>query len=214
MKTKDSEIELFSNNMKFTGKHADYLRKLAPSKKIGEHIMQRPSIFASNIEVLTAAPIIGFMYKRKGKIDKNQNITDNNIFQEQLIKIKKVMLRNYRIILLLDDKENVSAQDRMDRAFKYDRDIERRQDGYNLFMSYLLGGIEVLYEQLLDGSTSTKEDYMNCCNFVEKYRKMVLKSSNEYVDSSEQKYKNKEKRHLVSLELKEHILNLCNDASL
>ena len=88
METKDSEIELFSNNMKFTGKHADYLRKLAPSKKIGEHIMQRPSIFASNIEVLTAAPIIGFMYKRKGKIDKNQNCKIKSEFARKQIRYK------------------------------------------------------------------------------------------------------------------------------
>lgn len=214
MESKASEIELFSNNMKFTGKHANYLRQLAPSKKIGEHVMQRPSIFASNIEVLTAAPIIGFMYKRKGMPDKDQSITDNNIFQEQLIKIKKVMLRNYRIILLLDDKENVSAQDRMDRAFKYDRDVEKRQDGYNIFMSYLLGGIEVLYEQLLEGSTSTIEDYMNCCNFVEKSKKVFIKVSSEYSCYPEHKTKNKEKKHFVSSELREHILNLCNDASL
>lgn len=141
--------------------------------------------------MLTTAPIIGFVFKRKGTFDKNSSITDNTIFQEQMMKIKRTMLRNYRIILLLDNKDVVSAQDRMDRAFKYDRDVEKRKEGYDIFMSYLLGGIEVLYEKLLEGSNSLDEDYMNCCIFVKEYKKIA---SNEV--------------------LKENILKLCDEASL
>ena len=162
---------MFDKNMTFYGKHANYLRQLAPSKISGGAVEQRKSIFDNNMQVIELASIIGFMYKRKGEIDKDTSIPPNNIFLEQVMKIKDVLELNYRVIMLLDGKNKLSQDERLDRAFRYDRDEERRKAGDEIFLAYLLGGIELLYEELVEDSTSTEDDYENLCRFVKSYYK-------------------------------------------
>ena len=43
---------MFDKNLSFSGRHADRLRKLAPSKIAGEQADQRLTIFGSYVEVL------------------------------------------------------------------------------------------------------------------------------------------------------------------
>ncbi|MBR2142535.1 hypothetical protein [Anaerovibrio sp.] len=160
---------MFDKNMIFHGKHADYLRKLAPSKIWGSKFEQRKSIFDNNMQVVELASIIGFIYNRKGEIDRDSSIPDNNIFLEQVTKIKDTLELNYRVIMLLADKNKLSRDERLDRAFRYDQDEDKRAPGDKLFYSYLLGGIELLYEQLIEGSTSMEDDYENLCRFVKAY---------------------------------------------
>ena len=162
---------MFDQTMTFYGKHANYLRQLAPSKIAGGSVEQRKTIFDNNMQVIELASIIGFIYKRKGELDKDTNIPKNNIFDEQVKKIKDTLELNYRVIMLLDGKNKISQDERLDRAFRYDRDEERRKAGDEIFLAYLLGGIELLYEELIEDSTSTEDDYENLCRFIKSYYK-------------------------------------------
>ena len=163
---------MFEKNITFHGKHADYLRQLAPSRIAGTQVTQRQTIFASNLDVILAASIVGFVYHRKAPINRNNDIADNNIFLEQLNTIRDQLELNYRLIMILDNKEELSQEKRIDKAFRYDRNEEKRKPGDETFMAYMLGGIEVLYEKLLADSTSTDEDIQNTYEFVKSYNKM------------------------------------------
>ena len=157
---------MFDKPMSFSGKHADYLRHLAPSKKAGESKIQRSTIFASNIEVLKAAPVVGFLFERMGEVDHDNSITTNTIFLEQVLKIKNSLTQNYRLIMLLHDKDKTSVDERINRAFRYDRQPDKRSYGDKVFEQYMLGGIEVLYEELIEGKDSLDEDVRGVAEFL------------------------------------------------
>ena len=167
---------MFDKSLSFKGRHADYLRKLCPSRLPGEKILQRPTIYASNIEVILAAPIVGFQYNRRSpEAHDSPDIPKNNIFLEQLNNIREPLELNYRIIMLLHDKKNIPFEDRINRAFRYDRDDEKRAVGDQIFFEYMRGGIEVLYEKLVEKSTSTDEDVEKLYEFLEEYTNLFCK---------------------------------------
>ena len=65
------------------------------------------------------------------------------------------MLFNFRLIMLLDSAYEPDAQKRLDKAFrKHEPADEEHYD------SYVRGGVDVLYEKLVDGATST-DDFVN-----------------------------------------------------
>ena len=164
---------MFDKNLTFVGRHADYLRKLCPSKLAGEQGLQRSTFFTSNLEAIPAAAIVGFLYNRRSPEDKsNDKIPKNNIFLEQLNKKSEQLELDYRIIMLLHDKEHISSEERINRAFRYDRDEEKRAIGDEVYFSYMRGGIDVLYEKLLKGSTTTEEDVNRLFEFMMEFRNL------------------------------------------
>ena len=65
--------------------------------------------------------------------------------------------------MLLDKTSEISSDERVDRAFRYDSQPEKVQEFKNnmeLFNDYVRGGIELMYEHFTDGCT-TREDYLN-----------------------------------------------------
>lgn len=108
---------MFEKNIIFHGKHANYLRQLAPSRIAGANITQRQTIFASNLDVILAASIVGFVYNRKAVVDRNNDIADNNIFLEQLNTIRDQLELNYRLIMILDDQKTFLRKKELIRRF-------------------------------------------------------------------------------------------------
>ena len=156
---------MFKSSMKFTGKHAQYLRELAPSKRIGDNYKPRPTPFEANLAVVKVAPLIGFLYGRKADQDYTKGIEDNSIFLEQVIKIRSDLEFVYRLIMLLDDKDSYSSDLRLDKAFKYDNMDKERSIGDAVFNQYMLGGIEVLHEKLVDGVETWDDLIMHISDF-------------------------------------------------
>lgn len=168
-------ISLFNSNITFTGKHANYLRLLA--KGSNTDVRQREFIFQYNYEVLEAAPLIGFLYKRMGVPDTDSIIKKNVIFAEQLINVYDKLDLSYRILMLLHDKEHISSEEHLNRAFRYDRNIEKRKIGDSIFWQYILGGIEVLYEELIAKSNNTDDDIKNLYYLVNSVQESFINSS-------------------------------------
>ena len=139
---------MFDKEMDFYGKHATYLRSLAPSRQYLEKSDQRVTFFRSNIEVVLAAAVIGFVKQRKAPSEGNKEVAPNNIFAQALINHKDELELIYRLIMLLDDNDKLSIDNRIDKAFKYDADPEKSKAGEDIFWAYVRGGIEYLYENL------------------------------------------------------------------
>ena len=168
---------MFDKEMDFYGKHATYLRSLAPSRQYLEKSDQRVTFFRSNIEVVLAAAVIGFVKQRKAPSEGNKEVAPNNIFAQALINHKDELELIYRLIMLLDDNDKLSIDNRIDKAFKYDADPEKSKAGEDIFWAYVRGGIEYLYENLYEKSDNTKEDIRYILEFVASYNATYSKEN-------------------------------------
>ncbi|WP_321833934.1 hypothetical protein [Clostridium butyricum] len=154
---------MFNKEYKFYGKHAVYVKKLVGNIAIDKAETTR--IFNRNIDVLLFAGITGIIYGRKSLIDKskdeNNQIPDTSIFKDKIIEESENLNFIYEIIMLLHDKNKVDIDIRIERAFKYYNKVEDfKKDCFDIYNQYVLGGVEVLYEKIINDSIDL-EDYMN-----------------------------------------------------
>ena len=148
---------MFDKVVVFTGKHANYIRALAQG--INRTDSKRDWPFKMNYQVLITAPLLGRLHHRSSPKDYNKDIPEAKIFVEQLLSNIDQLELIYRTIVLLEKKDTVPLQERMNRAFRYDRDEEKRSVGDEIFNGYVRGGIEILYEQLIEGNEKeTREE--------------------------------------------------------
>ena len=142
---------MFENDININGKHATYMKFLVNDAKV----------FKRYIDVFMNGAIIGFLYGRDGEKD-NQSTDRARIYADVLANERSKCDFIFRLIMLLDEKGNLSIEDKVDRAFRADsrKDENFQVNNLRLFNSYVLGGIEVLFEKLTEGCT-TQEDYIN-----------------------------------------------------
>ncbi|GAW28759.1 hypothetical protein [Carboxydocella sp. ULO1] len=128
---------MFDKNYQFRGKHGHYVNDMVEKYKIFKRV----------IDVYILAPIIGFHYDRKGEVDKSNDYT-KTIMVEQLIKEQQLISFIYKCIkILLINK--LSNEKSLEAVFIAD---EKNNENiyYSIFDSYVLGGVEILYEKLLE----------------------------------------------------------------
>ena len=157
---------MFDKQIVFSGKHADYLRKLAK----GSSSDGTEWVFQYNYEVLLIAPLIGFLYNRTAETEKNTDVKENNIFLEAINRIRNDLEFTYRLLMILHKKKELSVDERLNRAFRYDRDDEKRKSGDEVFWGYVLGGIEVLYEKFVEEPHGSDELVQNIYEFIETFQ--------------------------------------------
>jgi len=143
---------MFERNIIITGKHASYIKFLSEKTKfLGDNASKNGAgVFERNIDVFMIAPLIGLTYNRKANADISID-EKSNIFAEQLIKEKLNLQFIYNIVNIVDTSRNLSPDKKIDILFKNDGDMD-------LFMNYVRGGIEYLYEHFSERA-STKTDY-------------------------------------------------------
>ncbi|MFB5931823.1 hypothetical protein ACE8FZ_00770 [Peribacillus frigoritolerans] len=141
---------MFERDLVISGKHATYTKFL----------VNEANIFKRYIDVYMNGAILGFLYGRK--VEKDKESSDKaSIFADAFAKERMRCDFIYRLVMLLDD--SITVENRVDRAFRDDSKGEEDEDhkaNLQLFYSYVLGGIEVLYEKFIEDCT-TKEDYIN-----------------------------------------------------
>ncbi|MBD5410224.1 MAG: hypothetical protein HDR53_03995 [Treponema sp.] len=141
---------MFDKEIKITGKHANYVTKL--SSKFGNTTAK---FFDRNVDVYIQASIIGFLFQNKKSIDGSSDDTAH-IFRDQVLKCKQDLEFNMQVILLLDKEYEPDEAKRIDKAF---RNFGKDKSDIELFESYVRGGIEILYEKLIENA-STSDDYV------------------------------------------------------
>ncbi|MBN1552903.1 hypothetical protein JW979_15625 [bacterium] len=141
---------MFENDYTINGKHATYMKYLVNDAKI----------FDRYIDVYMNAAIWGMLY---GRISERDSSTDRaRVYADAFAKERENCMFIYRLIMLLDNTKHLLPNERIDRAFRddaQDGDSAKASNNLDLFHSYVLGGIEVLYERYVDGCT-TQEDYL------------------------------------------------------
>lgn len=153
---------MFRKQYRFTGTHADMVNELTAIFDDSAKV----KLFEHNYDVYINAPIIGFLYHRKGKKNTNSEIADQNIFPEQMINNSEQLTYLLRLILILDSEYEADEEKRLDKAF---REFGKDESDLILFDSYVLGGVEVLYEKLIAEASGTG-DYINrMYDFIEEF---------------------------------------------
>lgn len=146
---------MFENDYTINGIHATHLKYLVNDSKL----------FPRYIDVYMNAAVIGFLHGRKEQKDHSSQ-DRARIYADAFANERLNCDFIYRLIMLLDETTELSTKQKLDRAFRDDSQKRTEQaktvniQNMDMFNSYVLGGIEVLYEQLTNGATS-RDDYIN-----------------------------------------------------
>lgn len=144
---------MFEHDYTITGIHATYLKYLAKDKE------NNPYIFERYIDVYMNAVIFGLLYGRTSKKD-TESKDRARIYADAFATERENCTFLYRLVMILDKTISILPEERVDRAFRYDSDeksIDKFNENMELFNSYVLGGIEVLYEKFKDSFTTTDD---------------------------------------------------------
>lgn len=166
---------LFQKDYSFRGSHAEKVNRL--TFQFDDNSASK--IFNRNIDVYILAPLIGFLYGRKSFLDKSSNDT-TKILAGQLYSEELILKYNYKLILLLDEKYESNFENRINKAFRnYGNESKETLDDEQLYENYVLGGVDVLYEKLIE-KYNNSEDYINNLydfleEFHERYNNTVTK---------------------------------------
>ena len=150
---------MFDKQYRFRGRHAlrvDALTSVFDS-------LSKAKIFERNVDVYTNAPLVGFLYGRKADLDDTRNPETNqvytqNVMGDRVIYSQEELLFNFRLIMLLDKEYEPDEEKRIDKAFRHTGEDPADEERFD---SYVRGGIDLLYEKLIEGSSSPEEQAHN-----------------------------------------------------
>lgn len=152
---------MFDKEYSFKGTHADKVNKLTAK------FDDKNQLFKRNLDVYIMAPIVGFLYQRKAEPDNGDGTQKpTKIFAEQLINNTDNLAFNYRLIMLLDKKNAETANERVDKAFRNYNSLQAQSDE-ELYEQYVLGGVDVLFEKLIETARNTEDYLKNLYDFME-----------------------------------------------
>ena len=150
MAKKEGKTRLFENDITITGKHATHLKFLVNDAKL----------YNDYIDVYMNAAVFGYMYSKKDDRD-NESTDRARIYADAFSNHRTECVFLFRLITLLDD-ENITTEERLDRAFRYDANPEKEEELQKCiekFNGYVRGGIEYMYNLFTTGCTS-RDDYI------------------------------------------------------
>lgn len=161
--SENGSFRLFEADYTINGAHATRLKRLA--KKNARDVdepdsPQAAKIFERYIDVYMNAAVWGIYYRRRAKAEPSNDRA--RIYADAFNRERDNCLFLYRLVMLLDDSENLSLTERIDRAFRYDtlpdKDDEIKKN-LELFHDYVRGGIDLIYEKFIVGCM-TRDDYL------------------------------------------------------
>ena len=152
---------MFDKQYRFTGSHAEKVNALTAIFDEDS----KAKLFERNLDVYINAPLIGFLFQRKAMKDTNGEVSPQNVFPEQMINASDRLKYILRLIILLDSQYEPSEEKRLDNAFRR----FGQEDALALFDQYVLGGVDVLYEKLIENAQNTSDYVSRLYDFVEEF---------------------------------------------
>lgn len=143
---------MFEHDFTINGKHATYVKYFCNETKL----------FRDYIDVYMLGAIFGLLYNRHGVRDRESN-DRARIYADAFATHRSECVFLYRLAMLLDHNDQLTSEEKIDRAFRDDADsnsADKLERNMELFNEYVLGGIEYMYEQYIPGC-HTEEDYIN-----------------------------------------------------
>lgn len=160
-------MTMFNKQYRFKGEHA---RRVDQLTNVFDEI-SKAKLFERNIDVYVNAPLVGFLYGRSAPLDNSKNpetgqVYDQNIFGDRVIQSGNELLFNFRLIMLLDSQYEKDKVKRIDKAFRHMGKEPADEEHYD---GYVRGGVDVLYEKLVIGSTEPEDYVMKLYDFIEEF---------------------------------------------
>ena len=147
-----NSLEYFRKSVVITGKHAALVDEMWKQNDI-EH-----SYFKRLVDLYTIAPVIGLRTGRKSPED---NSTDNKrtVLLDQIMTRREDLQTIMKIILLTDNEDNLTVEEKINRTFRGPSSEEEFNKNVDLFESYVRGGIEVLYDKIINRALIIDDPY-------------------------------------------------------
>ena len=144
--------EYFRENSEvISGKYADYADALWKQNDM------KNSYFKRLIDLYTVAAAIGIRIKRRA-IEDSSSDNKRTIQMDQLMTELSTLQELMRIVLIIDDSRSLTLEEKLDSAFRLPETQEVYQYNMNLFNSYMRGGLEYLYENLIVRTISPEDE--------------------------------------------------------
>lgn len=170
---------MFNGDIRLSGKHASYIRFLN-----GIDESNNIKFFDRYIDVFMISAVVGFIYGKKEEVDTTSEYKDVNpvtIFLETIMGEKNNLSFIHQTMMLLDDKDSLSPDDRINRAFrdKYSNG-KRHIDNMDLFYSYVRGGISFIYDKITNNAYDISEYLRNLKEFIDDFNNDFI--SDKYLE--------------------------------
>lgn len=180
---------IFRSDVTIQGKHARYMTALVENQKI----------FSRNIDVYMTAPIIGFVNNKQGAVDFGENGeyqgATRKIGTEALLGEEKNLTTIFRTIIFLHNQEFLDVDERAELAFREDQKVEvvqvdgvmieektkKHKENMEVFNSYALGGIEILYNEIVKDAVEEMDYIINILGYVERFRRDFMPEASEAI---------------------------------
>ena len=159
---------MFDKQYRFRGRHAlrvDELTAVFDQES-------KAKLFDRNVDVYANAPLVGFLYGRMADPDDLKNpetnqVHNQNVMGDRVIYSQEELTFNFRMIMLLDKAYEPDEEKRINKAFRHmgedPQDMER-------FDAYVRGGVDVLYEKLIEGVTEPDEYVRRLFDFIDEFQ--------------------------------------------
>ena len=149
---------MFDKQYRFKGRHA--LRVDQLTGVFDE--LSKAKLIDRNVDVYANAPLIGFLYGRTADLDDTKNsetgqVYNQNVMGDRVIYSGDELQYNFWLIMLLDANYEPDEEKRIDKSFRHYGQDPADEDRFD---SYVRGGIDVLYEKLVEGE-NTPEAFAN-----------------------------------------------------
>ena len=167
---------MFFKQYRFRGRHAVRVDKLTGVFDSDS----KAKLFDRNVDVYTNAPLVGFLYGRRAEIDNEKNpetnqVYNQNVMGDRVIYSQEELTFNFRLIMLLDKDYEPDEDKRIDKAFRHMGDDPADEERFN---SYVRGGVDVLYEKLIEGASSLDDFISRLYDFIEEFHERFHEETN------------------------------------
>lgn len=153
------ESSITLKNIEFYGKHAEIIEKLSVTQdNINSLGYDKPPLFNRILDSMFIAGLIGIACKKKGAIDKSTN-AKKTIFSDTVYSNMNDI--NFYSAIPIIKERDLSKTIEVKRALfteQYDEEENYTQKRFNLFYSYILGGLEILDKEILSNDSMDEVD--------------------------------------------------------
>lgn len=158
---------MFDKQYRFKGRHA--LRVDQLTGVFDE--MSKAKLIDRNVDVYANAPLIGFLYGRTAELDDMKNpltgqVYNQNVMGDRVIYSSDELQYNFWLIMLLDSNYEPDEEKRIDKAFRHMGEDPADEERFD---SYVRGGVDVLYEKLIEGAKEPEDYIIRLYEFIEEF---------------------------------------------
>lgn len=157
---KNKVRQLMNGPYDVTGERGDRVRALVKGFIDGP---SKTTVFASGIELYVTAAIVGILYEQRKEPMKSSQDQDFAIFADQFKNHYDDVKLAFQLVILNHDKDRTTSRERVNNAFKYviNEEDEIYKKNIDIFESYVLGGIDYLYDYFMNNNNANFDDFVN-----------------------------------------------------